>query len=700
MTRTRTLLAILSTTSLAVGLAACESSGDDPRGPDLGSSAELRAPQTCDELLSDIQADALAKIEMQTEQYLDWYASEGGYGRAGGLDAAAGAEADDSGSRSEGPESYSETNTQVEGVDEADIVKTDGEHIYVLSGNQLHILDSWPAEETSLETSFELDGYAHEMFVAEGRAVVFSQTADPRIPPDEDTCGREYEDRGYYYPCYSYGSQFTKVTVVDLNEGEPRLSREVWFEGYYRTSRRHDTQVRAVLNNWSYYLGYDLPNVWEYLYPESDYDRELSSIEARARIYRWRHAAIAAAYARALEDWLPDAVERVEGTLTELPVDCASYYVTRPGLVDYGMTQVVGVHLTDGSAPVTRTGVWGLAHEVYSGAETLVLAQRDYSAWWRAWYGDEDEVSDRTLLHQFTLSADGRTLYDGSGMVPGTIIDQFSMDVRDGVLRVATTETTWRVWREDREWVPPTTENRVLTLEGGENGLYIVGATPALAEGERIFSTRFMGDRAYVVTFEQVDPLWVIDLSNPHDLEVLGELHIPGFSNYMHPLDEDHLLTIGRDADEDGTVRGLALQIFDVSDEMAPTLDHKIVFADRWGYSEAAWDHKAFTFYDHLGLLAFPYLSWGSDWDSYHSSLEVFEVDAEAGFRPVGSIDHTALLDGICATEGDRSCRYYGLNVRRGVFIEDYVYSISHGGVRVHRVDDMSTEVATVRLPR
>ena len=388
------------------------------------------------------------------------------------------------------------------------------------------------------------------------------------------------------------------------------------------------------------------------------------------------------------------------GSSGELPIDCGSYYVSRPGLVDYGMTQVVGVNLVDGSKPVSRTGIWGLAHEVYSGHESMILAQADYSAWWRAWYGDEDTVSDRTLLHRFTLEADGSTAYDGSGMVPGTVIDQFSIDERDGVVRVATTETTWTAWREDREWTPPTTKNRVLTLEGGDNGLYVVGQTPPLAEGERIFSARFMGDRAYVVTFEQVDPLWVVDISDAHDLNVLGELHIPGFSNYMHPLDENHLLTIGRDGDEDGTVRGLALQIFDVSDEMNPALAHKITFADRWGYSEAAWDHKAFTFYDHLGLLAFPYLSWGSDWDSYHSSLEVFSVDAETGFEPVGSIDHTDLLDGICGTEGDWSCRYYGLNVRRGVFIEDYVYSISNGGVKVNHVDDMYTEVATVRLPR
>jgi len=669
----------------------------------LGTSAQLLEPRTCDDLLHHIRRDAVAKVEMLTNQYLESYA--GGADRDSTASAEPGAaDSDGASGRSgaEGPDAFSETNTQVDGVDEADIVKTDGHHIYLLSGNRLFVLRSWPAEETAVEAELEIDGYPYEMFVADGRAVVFSQSADPRTDPEESRCDEHYSRYGYYYPCYSGGTQFTKVTVADLTEAGPEVSREVWVEGHYRTSRRHGDQVRAVMNNWGFYFGWNLPYVWEYLYDEGyRYDRSLTDDEARARIYEWRRDAIRAIFDKTLDDWLPDSLERVDGEITEHAPDCGSFYVTRPGLVDYGMTQVVGLTLGDGSHDVHRSGIWGYAHEVYASEDTMVVTQWDHSAWYRARLEEAETVSTSTLVHRFGLAEDGSTVYEASGTVPGTVVDQFSIDERDGIVRIATTETTWQTWWSrdpEREWVPPETTNQVLTLDSNGRDLVVVGSTPPLAEGERIFSTRFMGDKAYVVTFRQVDPLFAIDLSDPRDPEVLGELKIPGFSNYMHPLDDGHLLTIGRDADEDGTVRGLALQIFDVTDPTSPERTHRHLFeGDRWGHSEAAWDHKAFTFYGHLGLLAFPYVSYGSDWRDYRSSLEVFAVDAETGFRQVGSVDHTPLLEGMCDVESNHYCRSYGLRVRRGVFIDDYVYSISYGGVRVNRVDGM-TDVASVRL--
>jgi hypothetical protein len=611
----------------------------------------------------------------------------------------------------DGPEAWSETNTQVEGVDEADIVKTDGTHIYVLNRSELIVLRSWPAADTAIEARFEIEGYPLEMFVAEGRAIVFSSTEDPSAT--EDACANDEAYRFGWYPCW--GHAFTKATVVDLNEGAPQVSRELYFEGHYGTSRRHDEQVRAVLQTWGDRIHQFVPYVWNALYREGDrYPMDLEVIAERIR--EWRIEARAAIAETTIDDWMPARYERVGDVLTQLPPTCDNVFSTAPGLADQGMTQVAGFNLVDAASPVTQTAIFGYAWETYASHDAFVLVMEDWSAWYRAYLRGDRTYSDATLLHRFGYTEDGDLSYEGSGYVPGRIHDQFSLDEHEGVLRAATTQTTWRIWREtDRfwEWEPPETANYVLTLRTTDDQrLAIRGATEALAPGERVFSARFLGDTGYVVTFRQVDPLFAIDLSNPDEPTVLGELKIPGFSDYMHPLGENHLLTIGRDATEDGRVRGLALQIFDVTDPTEPSLTHRHLFTDRWGWSEANYEHKAFTFFNHSNLLAFPYTSWGDRWSDTRSSLEVFRVTPEDGFTEIASIDHTAMVHALCGQEPPRdqqwegdawwswySCSQYGVNVRRGVFIDDYVYSLSYGGVRVHQLTDADTVAPVTDVP-
>ena len=239
-----------------------------------------------------------------------------------------------------------------------------------------------------------------------------------------------------------------------------------------------------------------------------------------------------------------------------------------------------------------------------------------------------------------------------------------------------------------------------MRLDDGE--LALLGTTPAMAEGERIFSARFIGDLGYVVTFRQVDPLFAIDLGDPAAPKVLGELKIPGFSDYMHPLGDDHLLTIGRDIDEETLVdRGTALQIFDVSDPTDPKQKFKALVGQ--GFSEANHNHKAFNFYREHGILAFPFVSYEG---ALSSTLELWNVSIDAGLSRRGSVDHSALvledcggsippIDGpLVADAFHQHCGYLP-QVLRGVFIDDYVYSISHGGVLVHDVGDLATPVAT-----
>jgi len=243
----------------------------------------------------------------------------------------------------------------------------------------------------------------------------------------------------------------------------------------------------------------------------------------------------------------------------------------------------------------------------------------------------------------------------------------------------------------------PQSVSHVFVLGQQGASLGVQGDVGDLAPNEQIYSARFVGDRGYVVTFRQVDPLFVIDLAVPTAPRVAAELKIPGFSEYMHPIDDGHLLTIGQDATLDGQVTGLALQIFDVTDATQPALVHKHVYSNQEsGYSEALYNHKAFTYDERLGMLAFPFTGWNTFDGSMRSSLELFRVSLTDGFASLGSVDHSAFFAG--GNEYGYCGGYYGVDVRRGLFIEDHVYSISYGGVIASSINSPSVAVASVPL--
>ena len=667
--------------------------------------AALRQAATCDEVVQAVHEDAIAKVDLELKSFIDqeYYtrggpvsfegdvAAEAGSGGSGAPTADGGAQA---------PSGFSDTNRQVADVDEADIVKVgdDGLKLYVVRGNGFYEFDSWPAAQTSRVADLEIEGGVMEMFVEGDRAVVFSNTYGVEALDDGDLCqgyggGPELvsDDSAYY--C---GRSFVKLTVIDLSSGTPEAVREIYVDGWYTSSRRHDNIVRTVIQSNMQRPG-TVPYLYDFIYNNGAYPetREAEILLARA----WAAKAKEAIAITTLEQWVPVWGERIDGKIQEQPTQCADFFSPAPGMTNYGLTQIVGIDLGDDSS-TQITSILGQATQVYANAGALILAQPDWT-----WF-ERGTNSDRTAVHRFAVSSEGkRTPYQGSGFVQGIVNDQFSMDERDGVLRIATTRTTWPERTDDMfapdVWVPPTTDNLVSTLKLEGDRLEILGSTPPLAEGERIFSARFLGDLGYIVTFRQVDPLFAIDLSDPANPKVLGELKIPGFSDYMHPLGNGHLLTIGRDIDEE-TQRdnGTALQIFDVSDPVNPVLAHKALVGD--GYSEANHNHKAFNFYADQevvgkGLLAFPFVSYQSD---FSSTLELWDVSAKDGFDRRGSVDHSDLVLDDCGGvpyEVEEFYYYCGYQpqITRGVFIDQFIYSISHGGVRVHSVDDLTAPVAT-----
>ncbi len=549
---------------------------------------------------------------------------------------------------------YSETNVQVEGVDEADIVKTDGEYIYVISNNRLHIVEAYPAEDAELVSSLELeDVYPVEMFIDGDTVLVFGQ--------QRYYYGYEGEVAyDYYYP----RGDSTVILMIDVSDREdPGVIREVEFEGYYLSSRKIDSTAYFVLRKWQYEVPED-PGEIVPLYRDSNEEDEFSQVCGCGDV-----------------GYLP-------------PVEAGSFVII--GAID----------MEDEDAEITKEVVVASGENVYASEENLYVAEVEYD------YGPVPmveralgyyESSEKTIVHKFSL--DGQDIdYLGSMEAPGRILNQFSMDEYDGYFRIAT--TVGHVSRSGES----ASMNNVYVF--GED-LEMAGELEDLAPGERIYSARFMGERAYLVTFKKVDPLFVIDLSDPEEPEVLGKLKIPGYSDYLHPLDEDHIIGIGKDTieAEEGNFawyQGLKMAVFDVSDVEHPKELHKVVIGDRGTDSYALYDHKAFLYDAERELLVIPVLLAEIDEEQYSGDVPdyaygdyvfqgayVYDLTVEDGFDLRGRITHM---------EDDDFDKYgyyyydYGYAIKRSLYIGDALYTVSDNVVQANSLDDLG-QIASVELP-
>ena len=465
-----------------------------------------------------------------------------------------------------------------------------------------------------------------------------------------------------------------KITVLDVGGPAPRVVYELYLESGYVSSRRVGSSVRVVSTG-----GLRGPQLTYYL---DSYSRDRESLGRAYERLRSRNADIIKS--SSLEDWLPPSLEVMGGRPRILPPDCASFHAsTAPTTL--GHTTVTALNLTRPDAGALLTSLLSPADEVYASPQSLYVTMRHY---WRPGARADQE---HTYIHKFDTASDPlRIRYVASGGVPGRILDQFSLSEDKGSLRVATTQ---------RLLATITNGVHVLQAQGGR--LEQVGFVAGLAPGEQLYSSRFLGDRGYLVTYRVVDPLFTIDVSDPRQPRQVGELKVPGFSTYLHPIDRDHLLAIGRETAETGSggirVIGLALQVFDVSDFANPRLMHKQVFGTWGSSSEAENDHKAFNYFPARGVLAIPFSDWTpSRVNGFQSSLELFRVSLAGGIVPAGSVDHSDL---------NRPAAYQGYpwpyspRVRRSIMMEDFVYSISMGGVKVSPLENPGRALVALPLP-
>ncbi len=294
-----------------------------------------------------------------------------------------------------------------------------------------------------------------------------------------------------------------------------------------------------------------------------------------------------------------------------------------------GMLSVLTVDLAQGLKPVDSDSLMTDAQTIYASKRSLFVATE---RWFDPAVSDPERQVDAgrfTAIHKFALDPKSAE-YRGSGEVRGFVLNQFALSEHDGVLRVATTDQPpWRANAEQRE-----SESFVTVL--GEK-LDEIGRVGGLGRGEQIFAVRFLGEKGYVVTFRQVDPLYTLDLSNPQKPAVRGELKIRGFSSYLHPIGNDLLLGLGQDANEQGQTQGTQLSLFDVSDLSAPRRIHQHTLGES-SSSAAEYDHRAFLYWPPTKLTVIPVSAYKPE-DEFNGAFG-FRVERDNGISQVGSAEH------------------------------------------------------------
>jgi uncharacterized secreted protein with C-terminal beta-propeller domain len=520
---------------------------------------------------------------------------------------------------------YSGTNVQVAGVDEADVVKTDGDYVYIVKDDTVIIVQAYPAEEARIVHRINIGQQVNQIYVSGDKLVVFSYLPQDTFYEDIVKGIQPEKDK-------------TRVTVYDIGDRtSPTEERNIVIDGYYYNSRLIGEYMYFIITN----------NAWldddVVVLPVIRDGKEWCSIQAE-------------------DIWYPNATR-----------GWANYYT------------ITSVNIQDPDAQMSAETF------LLDGGNTLYVSLDNMYIVGHSWYGEDSEITKIGI-------SGGSIVGRGNATVPGYVLNQFSMDEHDGYFRVATTSRSWRSGAEG---------NNVYVLD--EN-METVGRLENLAPGEEIYSARFMGDRCYLVTFKKVDPLFTIDLSDPENPRVLGKLKIPGYSDYLHPYDENTLIGVGKETEEakEGDFswyQGVKISLFDVSDVENPRELAKIEIGDRGTDSPALYDHHAFLFSRARNLLVIPVLEAQIDEDDFsgpvpgnfygeyvYQGAYVFHISPE-GITLQGRITH--ISDDSLLRSGFWFDSEY--SVERSLYIEENLYTISKGMLKVNDLGTLE-EIVSVEL--
>lgn len=523
---------------------------------------------------------------------------------------------------------YSTTNNQVEGVDEADTVKTNGTHIFSISENNVVIVNVQNPSKLKEETKIRLanDFYPTQLLLADQTLMVIGQKSIFRTLEMDNS----QDSAKMSMPMNS----MTSVYFYDIsNPAAPKLSREIATEGNMNGARLTD--------NILYYVTTVYPNFWMM--------EENENVELRPYTYD----------------------SNVKDEMTPLSYSSLSIL---PGSMEgnYSIISAINVSNPKENEVVTK-GYLGGSEQLYMSKDSLFLTSTIYennngNARKMIWNPGEMD----TEVFKFALNKTS-VQFVGSSKLTGTILNQFSMDEHNGYFRAVTTKGN--SWNEN-----DVSENNLFILD---DKMKLVGSITGLAKDERIYSARFMGDKAYMVTFKQTDPLFVIDVSNPTAPKVLGELKIPGFSNYLHPLDENHLIGFGyetRIETQSGSkeplimTEGMKVSLFDVSDFANPKEMDTEVIGGQGTFSPIQYDHHALLQHREKNLFGFPI-----------SIYEHRKGQPYAQFKQDGALVYEITPENGIVLKGDllnpenpaQLYEEWESSIQRMIYVEDSLFTIA-----------------------
>jgi uncharacterized secreted protein with C-terminal beta-propeller domain len=597
---------------------------------------------------------------------------------------------------------YSTTNVQVENVDEPDYLKNDSKYVYIVSQNTLSIIDAYPAESAELVLKIALDiesQYIQNMFLNDDRLVIFynGQSQDEIIPQFD------------FIPRPSY-NPVTHALIVDVSEKEnPEILKDYTIDGHFRDARMIGDYAYFVTNSNIDYQHPRLPIIMERSEPVMIPDAFYFDNVERFSNFNTLTAI----------DIFGDNINSetfLMGYSGTIYVSENNFYLTYQQDLPYGFYEnssrdrffdvvvpLLPLEIQDKIKTIQNDSSLNSARQWSEISEVMQDSYNQMSQNQKEKLFDKirealveydtriQEESRKTIIHKISID-EANLDYITKGSVPGRLLNQFSMDEHDDRLRVATTVEYYT------QYQGTVRSNAVYVLD--EN-LEIVGGLDEIAPDESIFSARFMGDRLYLVTFQQIDPFFVIDLSSDTP-KILGELKIPGFSNYLHPYDEDHVIGVGRDTKEVGSGRvqqlGVKIALFDVSNVSDPKVVDDFVIGDSSTHSEALNDHKAFFFDKKKDILSIPISSdlkslegvsgakmIAPDWNRWNG-FYVFGMDTRDGINLKGTVTHT-----------ENDSRFYGMGHSRTFYIEEVLYTASDLYLKMNSINDLK-DVNSIKL--
>ena len=601
-----------------------------------------------------------------------------------------------------GGSDYSTTNVQVANVDEPDYLKNDSKYVYIVSRNTLSIIDAYPAESAKLILKIALDiesQYIQNMFLNGDRLVIFyNGQSDDEIIPQFD-----------FVPRRSY-SPVTHTLIIDVSDKEnPTILKDYSIDGHFRDARMIGDYAYFVTNSNIDYQYPRLPVIMEssvrIMTPDAFYFdniEQFSNFNTLTAI-----------------DIFGDTINSetfLMGYSGSFYVSENNFYLTYQQSMPFGFYEnssrdrffdvVVPLLPNDiqdeikaiqNDSSMNASTKWIKISELMQKSynemdkndkeklfEKIKEALNEYDV-------KTQEETRKTIIHKISIDED-KIEYVAKGSVPGRLLNQFSMDQSGDRFRVATTTEYYT------QYQGTVRANAVYILD---EQLNIIGGLDKIAPDESIFSARFIGDRLYLVTFQQIDPFFVIDLSTDTP-KILGELKIPGFSNYLHPYDEEHIIGIGRDTKEieEGRVQqlGIKITLFNVADINNPKVADDVIIGDSSTYSEALNNHKAFFFDKTRGVLSIPISGDAESLEEISNSkmfapnynrwngFYVFDLNSSDGFNLKGTVTHSS----------DDS-RYYGMGKARTFYIDDVLYTASERYLKMNDFNNLE-EIKSIKL--